>query len=163
MRTTFISSTVADLVHEHVIRYGALDVETGLFLLAPRGSDTVTSVAFAGTHGVERHRGRFALSGRAVSKLLRYLGEQDLISAAQVHSHRGRAGLSRTDLNYGFSVEGFTSAVIPYYRRPPLDPKDWGWWRYHDGHWQTIGPFSLDTNASEVSAVIFDEGGVHAA
>lgn len=158
-----IPITVADLVHEHVVHYGKLDVESGLFLLAARGSETVTSVAFAGTRGVDRHWGRFAVSARAISKLLRHLGEQDLVAAAQVHSHRGRAGLSRTDLNHGFSVEGFTSAVIPYYRRPPHDPQGWGWWRYHDRRWQPIDPFPLNASATETSAMIFDEDGVHAA
>ena len=158
-----IPITIADLVHEHVIRYGSLDVETGLFLLASRGSDTVTSVALAGTRGVERHRGRFALTARAVSKLMRHLRQRDLIAAAQVHSHRGRAGLSRTDLGHGFSVEGFTSAVIPFYQRPSHDPQRWGWWRYRDGRWQPTEPLALNRSTAEVSAVVFDEDGVHAA
>jgi hypothetical protein len=163
MSTHRIPITIADLVHEHVIGYGKLDVETGLFLLAPRESDTVTSVAFAGTRGVERNWGRFALSARAVSKLLRHLGEQHLVAAAQVHSHRGGAGLSQTDLDHGFSVEGFTSAVIPYYDHPPRDPQGWGWWRYQCGRWQPIEAFSLSASTSEASALIFDEDGVHAA
>jgi hypothetical protein len=158
-----IPITIAEAVHDNVIAYGKLDVETGLFLLAPRGSDTVTSVAFAGTRGVERRPDRFALSARAVSKLLRHLGEHDLLAAAQVHSHRGRAFLSQTDLDHGFSVEGFISAVIPHYDRPPSDPRGWGWWRYERGRWEPIEPFSLSANASDVSAVIFDEDGVHAA
>ncbi|MGO9900197.1 MAG: hypothetical protein ACLP0J_11010 [Solirubrobacteraceae bacterium] len=34
---------------------------------------------------------------------------------------------------------------------------------YHDGRWQAIDPFPLGASPSEVSAVIFDEDGVHAA
>jgi hypothetical protein len=158
-----IPTTIADVVHEYVSAYGRRDVETGLFLLAPRASDTVTAVALAGARGVQRHWGRFALSARAVSQLLRHLREQDLIAAAQVHSHRGAAGLSHTDLEHGFSVDGFTTAVIPYYEQPAHDPGGWAWWRYQAGRWRSIEPFSLCPRTASVSAVIFDEDGVRAA
>ncbi len=163
MSTPRIPISLADLVHEHVAAYGALDVETGLFLAGPRGSDTATAVALAGTRGVERHWGRLALSGRAISQLLRFLSERDLVALAQVHSHRGPAGLSRIDLAHGFSVEGFTSAVIPYYGRPAHDPQAWGWWRYQQGHWQPTDPFTLTPAAPATIAVTFDEDGIHAA
>ena len=163
MTTTYIPTCLADPVHGHVAGYGALDVETGLFLAAPRGGDTVTTVAFAGTRGVERHRGHLALSGRAISQLLRFLSERDLVAMAQIHSHRGPAGLSRTDLAHGFSVEGFTSAVIPYYRQPAHDPQTWGWWRYRDRHWRPADPFQLTTATPATTVVTFDEDGIHAA
>jgi hypothetical protein len=163
MSTPSIPIPLADLVHEHVVGYGRFDVETGLFLASPRGSDTATAVAFAGTRGVERHRGRLALSGRAISQLLRFLNENGLVALAQVHSHRGPAGLSRTDLDHGFSVEGFTSAVIPYYRRPAHDPQAWGWWRYQDGRWRPTDAFRLTAATPATIAVTFDEDGVHAA
>ncbi len=163
MSTPRIPISIADLVQTHVTSYGALDVETGLFLAAPRGGDTATAVAFAGTRGVERHRGRLALSARAISRLLRFLSERDLVALAQIHSHRGPAGLSRTDLAHGFSVEGFTSAVIPYYRRPAHDPKAWGWWRYQGGRWRVADAFTLTAAATATIAVTFDEEGVHEA
>jgi hypothetical protein len=162
MNTPSIPISIADLVHEHVAGCGKLDVETGLFLAGARDSDTATVVAFAGTRGVERHWGRFALSGRAISQLLRFLAQHDLVTLAQVHSHRGRAGLSRTDLEHGFSVEGFTSAVIPYYERPPHDPQGWGWWRYQGGQWRDINAYTLATDSPPVISVTFDEDGVHA-
>lgn len=162
MSTPRIPITIADLVQDHVASYGKSDVETGLFLAGPRGDDTATTVAFAGTRGVERHWGRLAISGRAISQLLRFLGERDLVALAQVHSHRGPAGLSRTDLHHGFSVEGFTSAVIPYYRHPAHDPHGWGWWRYQAGRWNATDPFALTTRSPSITAVTFDEDGIHA-
>ena len=158
-----IPITIADLVVEYVANYGTLDVETGLFLLASRASVQVSAVAFAGSRGVDRSPLRFALSGRAVSQLFRHLGERDLVALALVHSHRGPAGLSRTDLDHGFSVEGFTSAVVPYYRRPPHDPSRWGWWRHEQGRWHASAAFLLDSAAATVSAVVFDEDGVREA
>jgi hypothetical protein len=162
MNTPKIPIQIADLIHEHITTYGELDVETGLFLAAPRGSGTATTVAFAGSRGVERHCGLLALSGRAISQLLRFLAEHDLVALTQVHSHRGPAGLSRTDLAHGFSVEGFTSAVIPHYRRPAHDPGEWGWWRYQAGRWRDTAPFALTGDAPSITAVSFDEDGVHA-
>jgi len=161
MSVRSIPTTIAGAVHEHVLAYGELDVETGLFLLAPRGADTVSTVAFAGSAGVTRHRGRFALSSRAISRLFRHLTDRELVVLAQVHSHRGAAGLSRTDLDHGFSVEGFTTAVIPNYRRPPHDPRAWGWWRYDHGRWLSIAPYELDSALPATAAITFDEDGVH--
>jgi hypothetical protein len=163
MSTPRIPFAVADLVHDHVVSYGALDVETGLFLGTERGADIATTVAFAGTRGVERHWGRLGISGRAISQLLRYLADHHLVALAQVHSHRGPAGLSRTDLDHGFSVEGFTSAVIPYYTNPDHDPSRWGWWRYERGDWYEATPFGLTSAAPPITAVTFDEDGVRAA
>ena len=162
MSPTLIPTTIADLVRDHVADYGQLDVETGLFLAGPRGSDTVTTVAFAGSRGVERQWGLLTLSGNAITKLLRFLTQQDLVALAQVHSHQGAAFLSRTDLEHGFSVEGFTSAVIPNYSQPPHDPHSWGWWRYQGDEWRPTQPFELTTSVTAVTAVTFDEDGVHA-
>lgn len=161
MSTPSIPTVMATHVHDHVLSYGRLDVETGLFLVAPRGSEHVTLVAFAGTRGVIRHPGQFAVTGRAMSQLLRHLAERDLVVCAQVHSHRGPAGLSKTDLAHGFSVDGFITAVIPHYGRPPLDPRQWGWWRYKHGRWSVTPPFRLaDEEIAATSTIVFDEDGV---
>jgi hypothetical protein len=155
--------TIADLIVEHVAHHGSLDVETGLFLIGSRANRHVSTVAFAGSRGVDRSPQRFALSGRAVSQLFCHLREGDLVALALVHSHRGPAGLSRADLDHGFSVEGFTSAVIPYYRRPPHDSSRWGWWQHEQGRWRPSAPLPLEGPAATVSAVVFDEDGVREA
>ena len=136
---------------DHVRRYGGADVETGLFLLAPRGSDAVGIVALTGNKGITRRRNMFAVSGAA-------LDGEDLVVLAQLHSHGGRAFLSPTDTEHGFAVEGFTSTVVPSYNAPPTDPARWGWWRYEAGAWRAIlPPTTLD---GSVRCVMFDEEGV---
>ena len=48
----------ASRVHRrHVARFGRLGVETGGFVLAPRGSDAISTVALAGRAGIARRRG----------------------------------------------------------------------------------------------------------
>lgn len=156
-----IPITAAELVHAHVADHGRLDVETGFFLLAPRATSTISIVALAGSDGVVRHPYHFSVSRRAISQLFRHLTAHDLTILAQVHSHRGPAGLSETDLKHGYSVEGFTTAVIPFYQHPPFSPTEWGWWRYHDGGWDVVEPFALG-DGPPTAAITFDEQGVHA-
>jgi hypothetical protein len=157
-----IPITAAEPVHAHVADYGRHDVETGFFLLAPRATTTVTTVALAGSHGVVRHPYHFSVSRRAISQLFRHLTAHDLTILAQVHSHRGRAGLSKTDLKHGYSVEGFITAVIPFYQHAPFSPAEWGWWCYHDGGWKVAEPFELADRAP-TDMISFDEEGVRAA
>lgn len=157
-----IPITAAELVHAHVADYGRLDVETGFFLLSPRGTTTVTTVALAGSHGVVRHPYHFSVSRRGISQLFRHVTAHDLTILAQVHSHRGRASLSETDLKHGYSVEGFTTAVIPFYQHAPFSPAAWGWWRYQDGGWEVAEPFEL-ADGAQTATISFDEEGVRAA
>jgi hypothetical protein len=157
-----IPITAARLLHAHVADHGRLDVETGAFLLAPRGTTTVTTIPLAGSHGVVRHPYHFSVSRRAISHLFRHVTAHDLTILAQIHSHRGRAGLSETDLKHGYSVEGFTTAVVPFYRHPPFSPAEWGWWRYNDGGWEVAEPFML-ANGAPTGTISFDENGIRAA
>lgn len=163
MSAPLIPTAAAVMVHADVTDHGRLDVETGCFLLAPRGTNTVTTVALAVSRGIVRHPYHFSVSRRAISQLFRHLTAHDLTILAQVHSHRGPAGLSETDLNHGYSVEGFTSAIIPFYQRPPFSPSEWGWWCYQDRSWTTTEPFELTNDAPADHPIAFDEDGVHAA
>lgn len=143
---------------DHVRRYGGEDVETGLFLLAPRGSDSVHVVALTGDKGITRRRNVFAVSGAALDVLFEWADGEDLVVLAQLHSHGGRAFLSPTDTEHGFAVEGFASAVVPRYKAPPTYPARWGWWRYEGGAWRAIlPPTVLDAS---FRCVIFDEEAV---
>lgn len=143
---------------DHVRRYGGEDVETGVFLLAPRGSDAIGVVALTGDQGITRRRNVFAVSGTALDVLFEWADGEDLVVLAQLHSHGGRAFLSPTDIEHGFAVEGFTSTVVPRYNAPPTDPARWGWWRYEGGAWRAIlPPTALD---GPVRCVMFDEEGV---
>lgn len=162
MKTPRIPSAAAMIVHAAVTEYGRLDVETGCFLLAPTGSSTVSTVALAGVRGIVRRPDHLAISRRAISQLFRYATANDLTIVAQLHSHRKGAFLSATDLQYGYSVEGFTTSVIPFYQHPPFSPADWGWWRYEDGSWMISEPFGLDDDAPASAPIMFDEDGVHA-
>jgi hypothetical protein len=150
-------------VQADVTKHGADDVETGCFLLAPAGTNAVTTVALAGSRGINRRPDHLSISRKSVSQLFRYATLKDLTIIAQLHSHRERAFLSGTDLKHGYSVEGFTTAVIPYYQDPPFSPSDWGWWRYENGRWQITEPFELDAEAAVSPPIVFDEDGVHAA
>jgi proteasome lid subunit RPN8/RPN11 len=150
----------ASAITRHVGDFGARGVETGGFLITAPGQGQVLTVAFAGVSDVLRRRDHFRIGGEALASLFAWVGEADLTIAAQFHSHRGAAFLSEVDLEHGFSVEGFVTCVLPRYTEPDGDPSAWGWWRYEQGQWHTIGaPLVTFTN---VSFVGFDAGGVRA-
>jgi proteasome lid subunit RPN8/RPN11 len=155
MSTPAIPTSILRAIHAEVAHHGAREAETGMFLLAPPGATTVDTLALAGTIGVTRSRGQFALTGKALNRLFAYARAQQLEILAQIHSHAGPAFLSEVDLRHGFAVEGFTTSVIPTYRRPPLYPAGWGWWRHDGCRWRTVTPYpSVDGNGTIIA---FDE------
>jgi proteasome lid subunit RPN8/RPN11 len=160
MSTPAIPTAILQATHAEVAHHGARNVETGMFLLAPPGATTIGTLALAGTVGVTRSRGQFALTGRALNRLFAYARAQQLEVLAQIHSHAGLAFLSEVDLRHGFAVEGLTTSVIPTYRRPPLHPAGWGWWRHDGRRWQTVSPYaSTDGNGTIIT---FDEEAIDA-
>lgn len=135
--------------------WGRKDVETGAFLL---GHDTsVDTIAWPGVHDIVREHDQFAVGGLALAQLFDWAEDKQLRVLALVHSHRGRAFLSVTDLKHGFSVPGFISAIIPRYHNPSADLRDWGWWQF-DKNWHPLEPPALDERA--FAAVTFDSVGV---
>jgi hypothetical protein len=144
-------------VVEHVLRFGQLDLETGGFLLAPRGAKQITSVACAGNTGITRRPELFQVSERALDRLFAHAEEHDLWIPAQFHSHMFEAGLSLCDLEHGLSVEGFQTTVIPFFHTPPADPALWGWWQY-SASWKTVS--APNACSAPVKIIAFDEDGV---
>lgn len=139
--------------------WGSRGVETGGFLLRA-GDGPARCVALAAASGISRRHDYFMVSGRAIAQLFRWAEDQELAVVAQVHSHRCDAFLSKTDLQHGFSVRGFISAVIPRFASPPPHLPAWGWWRF-EGVWQqTVAP---SVTAGSPHIVRFDEDGVRAA
>ena len=155
-----LSPAATHIVLEDVARFGAASVETGGFLLAPRGEDRISIVALAGTHGIERHRRLFQISELALDRLFGYADDHDLWIPAQYHSHQRDAFMSPTDTDHGLCVEGFVSAIVPFYASPPRDPARWGWWDYERG-WRRIAP--PDGSTATVAFIMFDERGAGAA
>jgi hypothetical protein len=145
-------------IADEVRRYGALDVETGGFLLAPEGTATVCTVAFAGTSGITRRRLQLQISEIALDQLFAYVGKQACWVPAQFHSHAEEAILSRTDREHGLRVPGFISAVIPRFADPPASPDTWTWWRFDGTGWQPVG--SPRAGHRDLRQVIFDEDGI---
>jgi hypothetical protein len=156
-----LCSGARDGVIAEVERYGALACETGGFLLTTAGTpERLAIAALADERGIDRRRGLFEVSGRAIERLFAWAGERELAIRAQVHSHGRRAFLSRTDVEHGFTVEGFTTAVVPWFAAPPADPARWGWWRCAGGDWLTADAPAVIEAAAEI--VHFDEDGVRA-
>ncbi|MFI5289565.1 MAG: hypothetical protein ACHQ17_07940 [Polyangia bacterium] len=155
MSTLTIPPAIQAAIHAEVAHHGALDVETGMFLLAAPGAPNVSTLALAGQAGVSRRREQFALTGKALSRLFSHARRGQLEIVAQIHSHAGGAFLSEVDLRHGFAVEGFTTSVIPSYRRPPLDPARWGWWRHDGREWRAVPPYTI--GAGETHIITFDE------
>jgi hypothetical protein len=161
MRSLSVTSDAVQALADEVAQCGSRPAETGGFLLCRENSDErLDIVALAGNAGIKRERDVFKVSGAAIERLFTWAGERELQIGAQVHSHRGRAFLSETDLRHGFAVEGFITSVIPTYMRPPREPAAWGWWCYRNGRWERgSAPVSVP-GAAEV--VRFDRAGVHA-
>lgn len=148
----------AAVIAGEVAAWGARRVETGGFMLA--GDDAVIShVALSGARGISRRRDQFVVSGRAIATLFAYASERNLRVRAQFHSHGGSAFLSRTDLNHGFSVDGFVTTVIPSYADPPPSTESWGWWCFAESWVEISTPPQI---GGDVHVLRFDEDGVRA-
>ncbi len=155
-RLVFPNAGASAVVGE-VRRYGTLRLETGGFFLAPRGTERITCIACAGNTGIVRRPELFQIGERALDCLFAYAEARDLWIPAQFHSHMFDAGLSRCDLEHGFSVEGFHTTVVPFFHAPPSHPARWGWWRYRSA-WEPVN--APESSAAAVQACYFDEGGV---
>jgi proteasome lid subunit RPN8/RPN11 len=149
----------AQALVDHVRVYGRQGVETGAMLLTAPGDTLVTTVAIAGTTGVIRKPGLFVLTMPVIEVLFSYAEQQGLQARAQVHSHGGNAFLSRTDREGGIRMPGFIAAVVPTFRTPPPDPRQWGWWAFTDGDWCTNPPGELD-EARQACIITVDADGV---
>lgn len=162
MSALTLSDQALDTLLTETRAWGARPAETGAFLLSvPAAADRLVVIALAGSAGIRRERDLFLISGAALERLFSWAGERSLTVRAQIHSHRGHAFLSPTDLRGGFNVEGFTTAVIPRYADPPADPTAWGWWRYGVGGWRICaGPKPVRASAE---VVVFDARGIRAA
>jgi hypothetical protein len=157
-----IPVSLFDALHADVRHHGRLDVETGMFLLAPTTTGEITALALAGMRGITRARGCFAATGAALARLFGHARDHELQVVAQLHSHGGAAFLSPVDLQHGFAVEGFVTCVIPNYRRPPRDPAAWGWWQHTGGQWRPTRPYTISDSGAIARVITFDEDGVSA-
>jgi proteasome lid subunit RPN8/RPN11 len=153
-----VPAAAGPAIADEVRRYGALDVETGGFLLAPEGTGSVCTVAFAGTSGIIRRRLQLQISEIALDQLFAFAGEEGCWVPAQFHSHVGEAFLSKTDRERGLRVPGFISAVIPGFTDPPACPGTWTWWRFDGTGWHPVG--SPRAGHRDLRQVSFDEDGV---
>ncbi|MEA2236118.1 MAG: hypothetical protein QOC81_842 [Thermoanaerobaculia bacterium] len=153
-----ISDSILEPLNLHVRGYGAHNAEAGGFLLGPYDAGAATVLALAEGVGIERGRGLFRVSGKAMDQLFAWADEERLRVWAQVHSHPRRSFLSLTDEMYGFRVARFLSGVIPQYAKPPLDPAAWGWWVFTDGEWRSSERPGVVEVASRI--VTFDQAGV---
>jgi hypothetical protein len=160
MSSLEIVAQAVDVIVDDVVAWGRRACESGAFLLSTSDEpDHMSIVAVAGATGIERGRDRFRVSGTAVEQLFGWAGDAKLRIRAQVHSHRGVAFLSRTDLQYGFSVEGFMTSVVPCYASPSAEPSTWRWWEFSGYRWhERPGPAIVSGSAMAFS---FDARGVH--
>lgn len=147
-------------IADEVRVYGRRRLETGGFLLLPRGSSAVSVVALCGSAGIERSEHLFQISARALDCLFTFADDRDVWVPVQFHSHAAAAFLSVTDKMHGLCVEGFISVVVPRFHEPPRDIADWGWWRYVGDQWIPIEPAGQGHH--EVEVVYFDEDGIRA-
>jgi hypothetical protein len=139
----------------HVEQWGQKRCESGLLLLGRPDEALAHVAAWPAEKGIVRARGKFAISGLALAQIFDWASERELVVRALIHSHGGRAFLSWVDLDYGFSVPDFISAIVPDYRKPSADVEDWGWWRFDGERWADFAPPSLVDEA--LSEVTFDE------
>lgn len=154
-----IPTALATPVVEEVAHYGAMRLETGGLLVAPRGSTDVTGIAIAGARGIVRRPDLFQISEHALDVLFTYVDERDLWVPCHVHSHRFGAFMSHTDASHGINVEGFTCTIIPNFERPSSAATDWNWWTFTAGSWRSIAPPRMrDDGVREL--LTFDEDGV---
>lgn len=146
-----IHADMVKLLLGEVQRYGARSVETGAFLLSQtEAPDELELIALPGQSGICRRANLFEVSGEAIGRLFEWAGESARSIRAQVHSHKRTAFLSRTDLEFGFNVEGFVTCVIPHYADPPGAPGEWGWWEYRGGSWRSRKAPAVVAGTTEV-------------
>lgn len=150
-----LSERIADVARDS----GTQLVEAGGFVLGPMGTERGTVLALTGEEGIDRSWGLFRVSGLAVATVFEWAADHELRILSQWHSHRFEAFLSKTDLDHGFNVPGFRSAIVPYYEQPSSDPRDWGWWMYQHGSWVETAAPELD--GGDFSVITFEEGRVH--
>jgi len=151
----------ATLLSAEIRRYGQAGVETGGLLLAKTGSTLVSAVAVAGTVGIIRGYGLFAITRPAFDAIFTWAEDNELQVRAMVHSHANEAFLSRTDREGGLRVTGFLSAVVPNFADPPLEPAAWRWWTYASS-WTPAPAARIDPTARCAHNVVFDGDGVYA-
>ena len=159
---TQMFSVPTDAVHvvvDDTLAYGKQELETGGFLMAPVGSDSIDGVALAGDSGILRRSGLFQISERALDRLFAYSDERELWLPIQFHSHQFEAGMSRTDALHGLRVEGFISTIVPRFTEPPADVSQWGWWQFRNGAWQSRPPAAVQ-HSPLTRVVVFDEDGI---
>lgn len=151
-----LGTEVRDRLVEHVAWHGRRGNETGGFFLA---RDGCAVLALSGQKGIRRSPMLFTVSTAAIDRLFSWAADQGFTIAGQVHSHRRGAFLSKTDVEHGFAVEGFTTCVIPDFAAPAADPTRWGWWQYRTGQWLPRDAPSLSKPVAS-SVMVFDEGAV---
>jgi hypothetical protein len=153
-----LSADAGTIVAADAQQWGARDVETGGFLLAPAGTNTITTIALAGRRGIHRDRLRLQFSGDAFDALAEWAEAHHLRVRAQFHSHQHGAFLSPIDRSGGMRVHGFITTVLPTFANPPFDPTAWGWWRFDTRDWQPC-PSAAPADLHATRTVVFDEDG----
>jgi hypothetical protein len=157
-----LPANILDALLAATVAFGRHDQETGGFLLAD-DQDVVRALALTGESGIERHRGLFMVSGVVVERVCEWAAGENLRVAALVHTHKGHAGMSRTDRNNGFRVDGFRSVIIPSFANPPTAPIQWGWYAFEHGDWHLDHPGELideSDTAGSACVIVVDEDGV---
>lgn len=155
-----VPAVAVDFVVDEVAAYGSLERESGAFLLASIDDPgLITAVAVPGEKGIERERDLFTISSSSILELFDLASTRGLTIRAQIHSHRRRAFLSATDLRYGFNVDGFVTAVVPFYSAPSPEPKDWGWWGFIEEKWVDVAaPVVTEGTCSRLSFAMEQNG-----
>jgi hypothetical protein len=153
-----VPNALPEQIAVHVEGWGQKSCESGLLLLGQPEEALAHVAAWPGKKGIVRMRGKFAISGLALAQIFDWASERELVVRALVHSHGGRAFLSWVDLDSGFSVPDFVSAIVPQYREPSSDVSDWGWWQFDGERWGDFDAPSLVDEA--LIELTFDENGV---
>lgn len=157
-----LPANIVDALLSATVAFGQRDLETGGFLLAD-DHDVVQALALAGESGVDRHWGLFTVSGAVLERVCEWAAEQNLRVTALVHTHQGRASMSRTDRNNGFRVDSFRSVIIPSFARPPTALAEWGWYVFEHGDWHLDRPGEVigeSVTSGSGRIIVVDEGGV---
>lgn len=146
---------------DEVRRFGALEQETGGFLLTA-DHQTVAHVALTGSVGIERDWGRFVVRVEALDQLFTYAEDRELRVAAMFHSHMRGAFLSPIDRTGGINMVGFTSIVIPTFENPPIETTGWGFWIFDGSQWHRAEPWAA-LGVASAAVLRFDASGVRCA